>query len=360
MQFGLFMMPLHPPHRALADGYDRDVAQIVLADQLGFREAWVGEHLTERWETAPAPDLLIAKALALTKDGEARHRGDAARAAQTRCTWRTGWPCSTTWPGAAFNGGSAGAASRPICRSWASAPRTPRRCGRAPPRCWTSCSGCGRRKVRSRTTALLSDRHARARSRQGPRVLHETLPAAASAHRGGGQHARLWLHANGRRARLDPDVELTAVPAVSRRPLAPGRRRRPAAGAAGEAEPLARRARRAGGADLGGARERAHATLGRNYLRPPAPQPRGHDPDDVDEAHAVHPGRGRHRRLPDGQRVDRRRPVGVRGEDPELYEESGGFGTLLSITTDSDDAGWDHESLRLLMEKVAPRVSHLG
>src|SRR5215467_1985154 len=67
MQFGLFMMPLHPPHRAFADGYDRDVAQIVLADRLGFREVWVGEHLTERWENAPAPDLLLAQALALTK-----------------------------------------------------------------------------------------------------------------------------------------------------------------------------------------------------------------------------------------------------------------------------------------------------
>ena len=44
MQFGLFMMPLHPPHRAFADGYDRDVAQIVLADRLGFREVWVGEQ----------------------------------------------------------------------------------------------------------------------------------------------------------------------------------------------------------------------------------------------------------------------------------------------------------------------------
>jgi limonene 1,2-monooxygenase len=49
MQFGLFMMPLHPPHRTFADSYDRDVAQIVLADQLGFCEAWIGEHLTERW-----------------------------------------------------------------------------------------------------------------------------------------------------------------------------------------------------------------------------------------------------------------------------------------------------------------------
>src|SRR5215470_2939368 len=68
MQFGLFMMPLHPPHRAFADGYQRDVDQIVLADQLGFDEAWIGEHLTERWENAPAPDLLIAKALALTRN----------------------------------------------------------------------------------------------------------------------------------------------------------------------------------------------------------------------------------------------------------------------------------------------------
>src|SRR3989442_13889846 len=68
MDFGLFMMPLHPPDRAFADAYDRDIAQIVLADRLGFREAWVGEHLTERWENAPAPDLLIAKVLALTKN----------------------------------------------------------------------------------------------------------------------------------------------------------------------------------------------------------------------------------------------------------------------------------------------------
>ena len=44
----------------------------------------------------------------------------------------------------------------------------------------------------------------------------------------------------------------------------------------------------------------------------------------------------------------------------QIYEESGGFGALLTITTDSDDAGWDHESLRLLTEKVAPRVAHLG
>src|SRR5467141_2213787 len=67
MQFGLFMMPLHPPYRSYADSYDRDLALLVEADRLGFHEAWIGEHLTERWENAPCPDLLIAKASALTQ-----------------------------------------------------------------------------------------------------------------------------------------------------------------------------------------------------------------------------------------------------------------------------------------------------
>ncbi len=66
MQFGLFMMPLHPPHRSFADSYDRDLALLVAADRLGYHEAWIGEHLTERWENAPAPELLIAKSLAMT------------------------------------------------------------------------------------------------------------------------------------------------------------------------------------------------------------------------------------------------------------------------------------------------------
>ena len=68
MEFGLFMMPLHPPHRSYADSYDRDLDLIVKADQLGYTEAWIGEHITERWENAPSPELLIAKASAMTED----------------------------------------------------------------------------------------------------------------------------------------------------------------------------------------------------------------------------------------------------------------------------------------------------
>ena len=67
MNFGLFMMPLHPPRRSFAESYDRDMELIVQADQLGYHEAWIGEHITEMWENVPVPELMIAQALVLTK-----------------------------------------------------------------------------------------------------------------------------------------------------------------------------------------------------------------------------------------------------------------------------------------------------
>jgi len=39
MQFGLFMMPLHPPHRSFADSYDRDLDLLVTADRRQWRIA---------------------------------------------------------------------------------------------------------------------------------------------------------------------------------------------------------------------------------------------------------------------------------------------------------------------------------
>ena len=39
MEFGLFMMPLHPPHRSIADSYDRDLDLLAHADRLGYHEA---------------------------------------------------------------------------------------------------------------------------------------------------------------------------------------------------------------------------------------------------------------------------------------------------------------------------------
>jgi alkanesulfonate monooxygenase SsuD/methylene tetrahydromethanopterin reductase-like flavin-dependent oxidoreductase (luciferase family) len=108
------------------------------------------------------------------------------------------------------------------------------------------------------------------------------------------------------------------------------------------------------------ARERARAVLGRNYLDHQRPNRLGTiqmtstklDPSMPDEAVTVDYLMEHVWIVGD--------PVECAEKVHQLHEESGGFGTLLAITTDSDDAGWDHESLRLLVEQVGPRVAHLG
>ena len=67
MQFGLFAMPSHPPERSLAEGQTWDLQVIRWGDELGYQEAWIGEHHIAPWEPHPAPDLLIAQALLQTK-----------------------------------------------------------------------------------------------------------------------------------------------------------------------------------------------------------------------------------------------------------------------------------------------------
>ena len=67
MQLGLFTMPLHPPGSNFTETLKADLDQIVKLDELGYSEAWIGEHFTSEWENIPAPDLLIAQAIPLTK-----------------------------------------------------------------------------------------------------------------------------------------------------------------------------------------------------------------------------------------------------------------------------------------------------
>ena len=67
MELGYFSMPSHPPERGLKAGHDWDLQTLRWLDELGFSEAWIGEHHTAPWEPHPAPDLLIAQALLQTK-----------------------------------------------------------------------------------------------------------------------------------------------------------------------------------------------------------------------------------------------------------------------------------------------------
>ena len=68
LRYGLFLQSSHPPERTLGDAIDRVLEQIRWADELGFSEAWLGEHLTAVWEPIPAQDLVIAQALACTQN----------------------------------------------------------------------------------------------------------------------------------------------------------------------------------------------------------------------------------------------------------------------------------------------------
>jgi alkanesulfonate monooxygenase SsuD/methylene tetrahydromethanopterin reductase-like flavin-dependent oxidoreductase (luciferase family) len=61
------MMPLHPPEKSQTQCFEEDIELVVRADELGFKEAWIGQHHTLAWEPIPANDVFIAHVLSLTK-----------------------------------------------------------------------------------------------------------------------------------------------------------------------------------------------------------------------------------------------------------------------------------------------------
>lgn len=67
MRSGLFMMPLHPPHRPLVETAREDGDKIVLADTLGLDEAWVGEHFSAGSEPLASPLMFLASLLPRTR-----------------------------------------------------------------------------------------------------------------------------------------------------------------------------------------------------------------------------------------------------------------------------------------------------
>jgi len=71
MEFGIFSNGFRP-HTTAAQTYQEDLAEIVHADKLGFKYAYISEHHGEpvyidKIDTLPVPELLMCKAAALTK-----------------------------------------------------------------------------------------------------------------------------------------------------------------------------------------------------------------------------------------------------------------------------------------------------
>ena len=67
MRLGYFTMPLHPPHRDPGQTLQEDRDAVVLADELGFHDAFVGEHLTDRCENVTNSFIFLATLIGETK-----------------------------------------------------------------------------------------------------------------------------------------------------------------------------------------------------------------------------------------------------------------------------------------------------
>ena len=68
MRLGIFGMPLHPAARPRTDIYWEDIDRITYADELGFEEAFIGEHMTCPTEPIAAPLMILATLIERTKN----------------------------------------------------------------------------------------------------------------------------------------------------------------------------------------------------------------------------------------------------------------------------------------------------
>ena len=60
LKIGLFSMPIHSPKRDLSEVLLEDRELVMLADELGFEEAWMGEHFTSTGEPVTSPLIFNA------------------------------------------------------------------------------------------------------------------------------------------------------------------------------------------------------------------------------------------------------------------------------------------------------------
>lgn len=360
MQFGLFMMPLHPPERSFVDSYERDLAQIVLADRLGYHEVWIGEHLTERWENAPAPELLIAQALvkteriilatgvtllALHNPVEVAHRiAMLDHLARGRFYWGIGGGAIPT-DLALF--GLEGCTPAEVRARSAEALDVILKL-------WEADGPFSYQGTFFRVTAPALDpvreRGLYMKPYQKPHPpigVAATSPGSAAIRLAG---ERGWIPMSS--SLLAPAHLKDHWPLVEAGAASAGR--------------VADRGQWRIGRDVfvaetsALAHERARQVLGRNYVRHQYPNRRGTsqmatskiDPGMPDEAVDVDYMMEHMWIVGDPQEcADRLR---------RLHATVGGFGTLLAITQDSEDPAWDHRSLQLLIEEVGPRVADLS
>ena len=67
MRLGMFMMPVHPLNRNPTETLKEDREAVILADQLGYHDVFIGEHLTDQAENITNSLLFLATLIHSTK-----------------------------------------------------------------------------------------------------------------------------------------------------------------------------------------------------------------------------------------------------------------------------------------------------
>ncbi|MEX2393822.1 MAG: LLM class flavin-dependent oxidoreductase [Actinomycetota bacterium] len=68
MRFGIFLAPFHPTHENPTLSLHRDLELIEWLDELGYDEAWIGEHHSAGYEIIASPEVFIATAAERTRN----------------------------------------------------------------------------------------------------------------------------------------------------------------------------------------------------------------------------------------------------------------------------------------------------
>ena len=68
LKFGIFLAPFHPVGQNPTLALERDLELIVRLDELGFNEAWIGEHHSAGYEIIASPELFMAVAAERTRN----------------------------------------------------------------------------------------------------------------------------------------------------------------------------------------------------------------------------------------------------------------------------------------------------
>ena len=67
MKLGFFTMPIHPVEKDWRQSLQEDREAFLLADELGFTEGYVGEHVTDKAENITSSIAFLAWIAAATK-----------------------------------------------------------------------------------------------------------------------------------------------------------------------------------------------------------------------------------------------------------------------------------------------------